>query len=337
MRGDIMTRRQALRSSGLALAVVCTAACIPTMAAQEEAAGRFDRTLTVSGPVDLSIKSGSGRIIVHPGSDGRVQIAAEIRVSNRWRADDEVMERVREIEKNPPIEQQGAVIRVGELPERLSRNISVSYTVSVPVATKLVSATGSGSQEIGSIRGPVNANTGSGSIEVGTIQDEVDIKSGSGSLTISGAKGRAEASSGSGSIHMRGVAGAARAHTGSGSIEIEQTAAGSVQVSSGSGSIHVNGVRGGVTASAGSGSIDVNGTPTEAWTIDAASGSVHLGLPSDAAFTLNAQTNSGDIQIDHPLTVTRLRRGRELHGKSKGGGPLVTVESSSGGISIGGH
>jgi hypothetical protein len=307
--------------------------------AQEAPAGRFDRTLSVSGAVDLTVKSGSGRVEVRPGADGQVIVAAEIKINNGWRsdADDSAMARVREIEKTPPIEQRGSIIRIGELPNELTHNISISYVVTVPVQTRLVANTGSGSQEIGSIRGPVNANTGSGSIHVGAIQDTVDVRSGSGSLEVDGAKGRAEASSGSGRIRMRSIAGDARAHTGSGSIEVEQTAEGRVDVSSGSGTIRVDGARGALNASNGSGSIDVSGTPTAAWTIDAASGSVRLGLSPDAAFTLNARTNSGDIQVSHPLTVTELRRGRELHGLSKGGGPIVSVESSSGSISIRGN
>lgn len=333
-----MMRRQAIQRVVLGF-TMAVAAFAPAWA-QQQPVGRFDRTLTVSGAVDLTVKSGSGRIDVRPGSDGQVLVAAEIRVSDRWRsesADDSAMARVRQIEKDPPIEQRGSVIRIGELPNDMQRNISISYVVTVPVQTRLSVNTGSGSQEIGSIRGPVEANTGSGSIRVGAIQDSVNVRSGSGSLEVEGAKGRAEASSGSGSIRLRNIAGEARAHTGSGSIEVWQTAEGLVDVSSGSGTIRVDGARGALNASNGSGSIDVRGTPTAAWTIDAASGSVRLGLSADAAFTLNARTNSGDIQVNHPLTVTELRRGRELHGQSKGGGPIVSVESSSGSISIRGQ
>jgi hypothetical protein len=332
-----MMRRQAIQGAGLGL-TMALAVFAPAWA--QEPAGRFDRTLTVSGAVDLTVKSGSGSVHVRPGADGQVVVAAEIRVSDHWRsesADDSVMARVHQIEKAPPIEQHGSIVRIGELPNELQRNISISYVVTVPVQTRLAVNTGSGSQEIGSIRGPVNASTGSGSIRVRAIQDTVDVRSGSGSLEVEGAKGRADASSGSGRIRLRSIAGEARAHTGSGSIEIEQTAAGAVDVSSGSGTIRVDGVRGALNASNGSGSIDVTGTPTAAWTIGAASGSVRLGLSTDAAFTLSARTNSGDIQVNHPLTVTELRRGRELHGQSKGGGPMVSVESSSGSISIRGQ
>lgn len=330
-----MTRRQAFRGAALGVAMVCVAV---GAARADEPAGRFDRTLTVSGAVDLDVRSGSGRIEVRPGGDGKVVVAAEIRISDRWLSSNDVRARVREIEQRPPIEQQGNIIRIGELPERLQEHISINYIVTVPVATTLTAATGSGSQEIGALRGPVKAATGSGSIRVGAVQDMVSIRSGSGSLTLDGAKGQAEATSGSGEVRLRGVAGSARARTGSGSIEIEQTAEGSVDVSSGSGSVRIDGVRGGVRASTASGSLAVSGRPTAPWTLNASSGHVTVGLPRDAAFTLNASTNSGRIEFDYPgLNVTELRRGRELRGQAGGGGPLVSVESSSGGISISGR
>lgn len=330
-----MTRRQAIRGAGLGLAMVCAAA---GHVWADEPAGRFDKTLTVTGAVDLDVRSGSGRVDVRTGGDGKVVVAAEIRVNDRWLSSQSVQARVKEIQQRPPIEQQGNVIRIGELPERLQENISISYVVTVPMATALTVSTGSGSQEIGALRGPVKATTGSGSIRVGAVQDMVSIRSGSGSLTLEGAKGQAEASSGSGEVRLRGVAGSARARTGSGSIEIEQTAEGSVDVSSGSGNVKVDGVRGAVKASTASGSLMVSGKPTAPWTLSAASGHVTLGLQKDAAFTLNASTHSGSIELDYPaLSVTELRRGRELRGQAGGGGPLVSVESSSGGISISGR
>ena len=79
---------------------------LPARAAVE---GRFERTLTVSGAVSLSVTSGSGGIDVSTGPDGAVHVAGVIR-ANTWNAtvsSDEVARAVKELEARPPIVQQG--------------------------------------------------------------------------------------------------------------------------------------------------------------------------------------------------------------------------------------
>ena len=64
--------------------------------------GSFDRTLAVSGPVDLEIRSGSGGIRIDAGPVDTVHVVARIR-ANPWLSSD-TEARVRRIEANPPIE-----------------------------------------------------------------------------------------------------------------------------------------------------------------------------------------------------------------------------------------
>ncbi|HLK33843.1 MAG TPA: hypothetical protein VKT29_12185, partial [Terriglobales bacterium] len=49
--------------------------------AQAAARGSFERTLTVSGPVNLDVSTGSGDISVHKGPVGSVQVSGRIKVS----------------------------------------------------------------------------------------------------------------------------------------------------------------------------------------------------------------------------------------------------------------
>ena len=64
------------------------------------------------------------------------------------------------------------------------------------------------------------------------------------------------------------------------------------------------------------------------------SGSIRVSLPSDAAFDLKAKSNSGGIEIDHPLTVEGKISKRQVSGQVRGGGPLLEVDTGSGGITI---
>ena len=209
------------RFGALATSVIALAGCdVAHIAAQSERArGAFERTLTVSAPVELHVRTGSGSIQIRTGAVDRVQIAG--RVSAGWSRDGlDAAERVRKVESAPPITQAGNIIRIGDTnDDPMYRNVSISYELVVPANTRVNSQTGSGSQTIGSIDGPVRAQTGSGSIRVER------------------AGGSLYAQTGSGRIEADAVAGEVRAQTGSGSIEVRQTARGDVDVQTGSGSV----------------------------------------------------------------------------------------------------
>jgi DUF4097 and DUF4098 domain-containing protein YvlB len=311
-------------------------AAAPAMAIDDNTQGRFEKTLKVSSPADLTISTGSGQIDVQPGTDGQIHVIGEIHVSNSWRTSGDVMSRVHQIEQNPPIEQEGNRVRVGERrDDRLMDNISISYRVTVPANTSVVSNSGSGSQTIGSLSGPVKASTGSGSVSIGTTGGAVHVGTGSGSVTVDGAKDRVDASTGSGSIRLRQIAGSAKATSGSGSIELEQTAKGVVDLNTASGEIRVRGASGALTAGTASGTIRISGKPEGAWSVSSSSGSISLDVPSGTPFTLDARTTSGGLDVDHPVTINSIHgRHRSVHGAVNGGGPTVSVETTSGSIHI---
>ena len=84
------------KRSGLPLVtslVLLLLAC-GALAADETAQGSFERTLTVSAPVDLEITSGAGNIQVQTGAAGQVQIRA--RITARRMSASEAAEVVRE-------------------------------------------------------------------------------------------------------------------------------------------------------------------------------------------------------------------------------------------------
>jgi len=316
-------------------ALVLTLAPLAARADEPAAEGSFERTLKVTGAVDLEVKTGSGSIQVRTGSADTVKVLGKIRArDSRW-GGMSAQEKVRQLEANPPIEQDGNVIRIGQIEDRdLRNNVSISYELTVPAATKLRSGTGSGSQTIDGINGPLEASTGSGSLHIANIGDEVRASTGSGGIELSGVKGSLRASTGSGGIRASGIGGAINASTGSGSIELEQTAPGDVEATTGSGSVRLSGVQGAVRVRTGSGSIRAQGTPTGEWRLHSASGGVTVRLPADAAFELNAHTSSGRVHTTHPVTVVGTLSPRELRGKVRGGGPLLDLSTSSGSIRI---
>jgi Toastrack DUF4097 len=322
------TRIDSLALVVLSVALIC-AFGLPALAVE----GSFQRTLKVTGPVDLEITSGSGSIQVRTGGSGEVQVSGHIKGTSWFGSD--VAERIHRIESNPPIVQNGNHIEIGRSDDReLFHNISINYEVVVPAQTELRSHTGSGNQTIQGIEGSLDASAGSGSLNISNIGSTVHADTGSGNIAVDHVKGNVRAKAGSGSIDATGVGGGFEAETGSGHVTLEQTAPGAVRVGTGSGGMDLRGVQGSLEAKAGSGSIHAEGDPTGAWTVHTGSGGVQLRLPSDARFDLDAHTSSGSVTVDHPVTVQGSLGRKEVRGRVRGGGVPVEVDTGSGNIVI---
>src|SRR5712672_825875 len=74
-------------------------------------AGTFDRSFQVNGPVDLEVLTRSGDITVRSGSTGTVSIHGKIHQNNSWLEGNRKAD-VEELQKNPPLRQNGNSIRV---------------------------------------------------------------------------------------------------------------------------------------------------------------------------------------------------------------------------------
>ncbi len=324
--------RWGLSIAAMAVAILALAA-VTARPALADSEGHFDKTLTVTGPVDLDVQTGSGNITVHPGDAGRVEIHATIRASG-WHVGGDIDARIKQIEDNPPVQQEGNSIHIGGGDHSLFNNISISYEIKTPKETQLRSKSGSGDEDVEGIAGPVDAASGSGSLKVHDIGDEVHATTGSGEVDIQNAHGKARVSSGSGSIRATGIAGALSISTGSGAVKLEQTAAGDVEVNTGSGEVELNGVKGAVRVSTGSGSIHADGEPAGPWRLHTGSGDVTVKLPEAASFELAAHTNSGSIATKREVIVSGNVNPHELRGKVGNGGTLVELNTSSGSIRI---
>ena len=305
-------------------------------AAYAEVEGHFERTLKVSGHVDLDVQSGSGDISVHPGDASSVVVIGHIKAGNSWFSSSGLSaeERVKRLEQNPPIDQNGNSVRIGHIQDESLRNVSISYDITVPKDTSVQSHTGSGNQHVREVNGPVRANTGSGNVIISDVGSEVRANAGSGNLEIRNINGRTYAETGSGNTVATGIAGGFDARAGSGDITFEQTASGSVHAETGSGNIHLRNVSGGVEAGAGSGDVDVQGKIASDWRIHTGSGEVQVKLPSDAKFNIDARSSSGNVEVRHPVTMQGVLKKNHIEGTVNGGGTLLQVSTGSGTIRV---
>ena len=278
--------------------------------------GTFDKTLTVSGPVDLEVLTHSGDVTVRTGASSAVIIRGKIFVSDRWLRGGRQAD-VNEIEQHPPIRQDGNTIHIDYVN---ARDIAVDYEITVPAETTVRTHSGSGDQIIEGTRGNADIQTGSGDVKLARLTGEVRLQTGSGN------------------IRAHEIAGAIKGGTGSGDIEIEETGSGDVDLHTGSGNITVRGVQGGFRGEAGSGDITAEGAQTGAWEIRTGSGNVRVRLPGNAAFDADISTSSGTVDVDSPIEMTVQGRVQEtrknIRGKVRGGGPLLSVRTGSGDVHI---
>jgi hypothetical protein len=306
--------RISIRYSFLAIALVVLLAS--TLAVASTPQGTFEKTFQVSGPVDLEVQTHSGDIIVRSGPAGSVSIRGKIYVGDHWLFGSRQTD-VSGIEQNPPLRQDGNNIRIDYVNVR---DISVDYEIVVPADTTLRTHTGSGDQTIEGTHGNLDLQSGSGDVKLSRLTGEIHLQTGSGD------------------VRAREIAGAVRGGAGSGDIELEEVGSGNVDLHTGSGNITARGIQGEFRAEAGSGDITGEGRQTGAWEIRTGSGNVDVRFPGDGAFDANLSTSSGSMDVNPAITMTVQGRVEETRkqivGKVRGGGPLLTVRTGSGDIHI---
>ncbi len=260
--------------------------------------GRFERTLTVSGTVDLDISTDSGGLVVIPGPPGSVQIRGILKAQRGWMGGGmaDVESRLRRLEQNPPIRQTGNTIQAGHVAKNELRGISMRLEIVSPPDTKVRARADSGGIRIEGMKGPVDCQTDSGGVEAKNIGSEV------------------RAATDSGGIHIRNVNGPVHARADSGGIEALDIA-------------------GSIDAQTDSGGIRVAQTKPETVRAKADSGGAHIKLVSNAGYDVRASSDSGHISVSEIAVHGTLSKHR-MEGRVRGGGPLVDVHVSSGTITI---
>jgi len=215
------------------LVVAATAlalAAVPALATE----ATFDRTLSVSGRVELSIATGSGNIHLTHGAGNQVHIFGKVK--SGWGGNEQ---RVHEIAANPPIEQTGNIIRIGAHHENL-RNISIDYEIQASENVFLEAGSGSGDIVVDGVGENAKISTGSGNIHATGLHGGFTVDTGSGNIYVEqSGQGEVKAQTGSGDIEVKGVHGALKAQTGSGGIKITGTPSADWKLETGSGNVEL--------------------------------------------------------------------------------------------------
>jgi Toastrack DUF4097 len=323
-----MNRRTITGAAGMLAAALLNAGC----AMGPSADGSFDRTLTVAGPIRLEMSNTSGDVSITGSSDGKVHIHGNAHASGFGFESPE--KRLSDLLANPPIEQRGSTVHIGEEMRRI-RNVNVSYTIEVPRDTEVASSVLSGAQTIQDVRGPVNAKAASGSIRVSHIEKQTQLSTLSGSIRADNIGEDLRANSASGTVTVSDIKGDVRISALSGSTQILKPG-GRVEASTASGSVDVEGATGDVKAHAASGRVNVQGNPgaSSYWDLKTASGTVQLGVPANASFHLAAEAVSGEIKADIPIMIEEQGKHSLRARVGSGNGGRIEVHTVSGEIRL---
>ncbi len=158
------------------------------------------------------------------------------------------------------------------------------------------------------------------SVELQVPRDLIsDFRTGNGSISLDSVRGETHLSTGDGSISAEGLDGKLDAHTGDGSMHVSGRFD-LLQLQTGDGSINAE--------------VESGSKMTASWSLRTGDGSLLLRLPPDLSANLDVHTGDGAIHSNLPVTFTSARRDNELRGKLNAGGPLLTVNTKDGSVSL---
>ena len=177
--------------------------------------------------------------------------------------------------------------------------------------------TSGGGLRFAQLHGPLTGETSGGGIHVSDCEGSIKIHTSGGGIEVTGGSGSLDGDTSGGAITVKTFKGPVSMHTSGGGITIEDTG-GNVKADTSGGSILA------VLLSPLPG--DVN--------LFTSGGGVTVKIPAAAAFNLDAETSGGGVSCDLPVTVEGKLEHNRINGPVNGGGPVVKLGTSGGGIHV---
>jgi DUF4097 and DUF4098 domain-containing protein YvlB len=211
-------------------------------------------------------------------------------------------------------------IDVGEIGGSLECNTSGGAIRVQSAQGKVVAKTSAGGIEIIHAKAEISAQTSGGSIEVGKGEAGASVKTSAGSIKIGEIAGDLIAETHGGSIKVQKCGGKLIAKTSAGNIDVGN-AVNSLHLSTSGGSIQANVV----------GALKVDSS------VETSAGNIKLALPENTALNIDAKASGGQVSCDLPVAPLKQdgkAKKTALSGKLNGGGPLLTLRTGGGSISL---
>lgn len=307
--------------SALLVASIVLIAALPARAVIERT---VEKSFVVTGSGTLRLETDGGGIKVVPGPDGSVKITAHERIhaNSDAEADDLLKNLVLTFDQNGADvhasakydRPRGFGFHFGSWPP-----VQVEFVATVPASFAAELHTSGGPINVGDLAGAINARTSGGPITLGKVGGPVDARTSGGGISVAEARAETKLDTSGGSISVGRLAGPGDLSTSGGGIRIDAIEH-SVRAHTSGGSIRA----GFATALKSDCSLSTSG------------GGVRVTVPKSAAFHLDAATSGGGVRAEGlTITLNGGARGRDkLAGDVNGGGPVLKLRSSGGGISV---
>jgi DUF4097 and DUF4098 domain-containing protein YvlB len=208
------------------------------------------------------------------------------------------------------------------------RRHGVTVRVEVPPGSDVSAATASAPIELNGPMGATEVKTASGNVTADEVEG-MTAKTASGDIEVGGVGGDLRMHSASGDLRCVRVDGRASVTTASGDVEIG-SAADRIDVRGSSGDVRLGDVSGDLSVVAVSGDVTVLSLARGRAHLRSVSGQVDVGIARGVALTVDAESMSGTVHSDIPLSDDPDGSGHQ------GGDPAVelTVRSVSGNILV---
>ena len=192
--------------------------------------------------------------------------------------------------------------------------------------------TASGDVTVSDAQGPVTVSSASGDV-TGTALAAVRVNTASGDVTLDSPRGAVVLDTASGDIVVRAATDSVRAHSVSGSVRLDGAPRGA-DLGSTSGEVTVGRAAGRVRVHTVSGDLEARlGRGLAAAELGTQSGALGVTLDSGFGCRLEAESASGDIDLDRSVMISRQSRGH-ASATLGGGGPVVGLRTVSGDIRV---
>jgi hypothetical protein len=258
----------------------------------------FQRTVPAAGVSKLSVSNVNGAISVQPWEKPEIDIVAKKRV--RHSSQETAEQYARQIEI--AVETKGGVLEVRTvMPAQKEGWDWVEWLFSLDWLFEGRAQEASVSYEISTPpRMDAKLVSTNGRVEIGAIEGRADLHTTNGAVQAEGTQGAVKAHTTNGAISLLRVAGGCHAVTTNGKITAELLSLGS-----------------------------------QGCELQTTNGAIHITLPENIRADLDASTTNGHVTSALPLSLQGQLSKQRRDGKINGGGPLLKLRTTNGGITIG--
>lgn len=326
------------RGLGTWLFIMMLMTCVGIAAAAPQEIIRESFDVAPGGTLKLESDIGSIAIRTHMSDRVEVTVKREVRTMNRRRAEDILKDfRI-------TFDQRGDdVVVQGDFPkdpwQRFWRNITnslrVKFEITVPEMYNCDLHTSGGGIEIEGIEGRVAARTSGGSLYFKEIAGPINGRTSGGRIEIESAAGPVVVNTSGGSIHARDIESDIKADTSGGRILIARVR-GSVDADTSGGSITIDAAEDTVRAHTSGGSITATllSQPDGECSLRTSGGSITVNMTPEVSMDVDAHASGGRVSTEFPVTLRGEIKNNQLKAQLNGGGPLLYLRTSGGGIRI---